>query len=145
MTVSTEELNTARFLEHLDRCVNGRDYDAMPEYYAATYRTVAGCAGQGPATGPAEEIAQLKAMVDAFPDFRYEVESLIADGDTLAVTARFRGHHRGEFLGIPATGRAVDVPFVDLLRFEGGMMVEYWGVFDTNGLRRQLEPTSSPL
>lgn len=142
MTTQQEDFNTARFLEHVDRCVNGRDYDAMTRYYAPHYQT-AGCAGQPSDTGPAAEIEQLRAVVDAFPDFKYVVESTVADGETLAVIARFQGTHQGEFLGVSATGRFVDVPFVDLLRFEEGMMVEYWGVFPTSQVLHQLDHTSS--
>lgn len=139
---SPEERNTRRFLEQLERCVNGREYEAMTEFYAEGYRS-AGCAGQASATGPAEELAQLEAVVDAFPDFRYEVESIIADGDSLVVVARFTGTHLGEFLDLAPTGRRADVPFVDMLRFEDGMMIEYWGVFDTRALKAQLSVTSA--
>ncbi len=44
----------------------------------------------------------------------------------------------GSFLEFLPTGRAVDVPFVNLLRFEDGMMVEYWGVFPSSEVVRQL-------
>lgn len=142
---STEDLNRSRFLEHLERCVNGRDFGAMTEYYAPDF-TSAGCAGQPSVQGPEAETDQLKAMAEAFPDFRYDVQSIVAEGDSLAVTARFRGTHRGEFMGVDPTGRSVDVPFVDVLRFRDGMMVEYWGVFDSRELSRRLgDPTSSDL
>lgn len=40
----------------------------------------------------------------AFPDFRYEVEDVISEGDKVAVRDVFRGTHQGDFMGVPATG-----------------------------------------
>ena len=45
----------------------------------------------------------------AFPDLRFDVEELLPSGDKVVVRARFRGTHQGEFMGMPATGKAVDV------------------------------------
>lgn len=40
----------------------------------------------------------------AFPDFRYEVKDVISEGEKMAVRDVFTGTHRGDFMGIPATG-----------------------------------------
>lgn len=74
----------------------------------------------------------------AFPDSRCVVEHMIAEGDTVAAALRFQGTHRGDFLGIPATGRSVDVPGIDLVRIRDGKAVEHWGVSDTMTMMEQL-------
>jgi predicted ester cyclase len=49
------------------------------------------------------------------------------------------GTHRGDFLGVPATGKPVDVQLVDIIRFgDDGLAHEHWGVFDTLTMLQQL-------
>jgi predicted ester cyclase len=49
-----------------------------------------------------------------------------------------RGTHRGELMGIPATGRRVEVAGITIERLVGGKIVEHWRVTDEVGLLRQL-------
>ena len=66
------------------------------------------------------------------------VDDLIAEGDKVFVRARMTGTHQGEFMGIPATGRTIDVGVADFIRFDNGLFVEHWGVMDTGALMQQL-------
>ena len=77
-------------------------------------------------------------MRAAFPDFRLTAEDVIAEGDKLVVRFRMHGTHRGEFMGMPATGRQIDVAGVDILRLVNGKAVEHWGVTDTGAMMQQL-------
>lgn len=75
----------------------------------------------------------------AFPDLRMDPEDVLASGDKVVARVRATGTHRGEFMGIPATGKSVDVQLVDIIRFGGdGLAHEHWGVFDALGLMQQL-------
>ncbi len=71
---------------------------------------------------------------------RYEViaDDMIAEGDKVAVLARFRGTHKGELLGIAPTGKEVDVPFAITYRLAGGKIVQHWMSFDRMALMEQL-------
>src|SRR5207248_4820975 len=60
----------------------------------------------------------------AFPDFNYTVEELIAEGDRVAVRITGRYTHRGEFMGVAATGKPVVVSKMDIFRFAGGKMID---------------------
>ena len=52
---------------------------------------------------------------------------------------RFTGTNDGDFMGMPATGRTVDVPAIDIFRFaDDGLVHEHWGVFDALGMMQQL-------
>jgi predicted ester cyclase len=51
---------------------------------------------------------------------------MIEENDKVVVRARFMGTHLGEFNGIPATGREVNLPFLIIYRFEGGKIAEHW-------------------
>ena len=74
----------------------------------------------------------------AFGDGKFEVDDMIAEGDKVSVRARMTGTHRAEFMGIPATGRTINVGVADYLRFDGGKVVEHWGVMDTGAMMQQL-------
>ncbi len=80
-----------------------------------------------------------RMQLAAFPDFAMVVDDIVDGGDKLVVRGRFTGTHEGEFMGMPATGRAVDVPLIDIMRVEDdGLIHEHWGVFDAMGMMRQL-------
>jgi predicted ester cyclase len=52
---------------------------------------------------------------------------------------RLTGTHRGPFMGLEPTGRTVDAPPIDIMRFgDDGLAREHWGVFDALGMLRQL-------
>lgn len=74
----------------------------------------------------------------AFPDGQLEVEDMIAEGDKVFVRARMTGTHEGEWMGMLATGRTIDVGVADYMRFENGVVVEHWGVTDTGAMMQQL-------
>jgi hypothetical protein len=60
-------------------------------------------------------------------------------GDRVAVYFRVTGTQSGEFMGIPPTGKSIDVHGVDIARFGGdGVGREHWGVFDVMGMMQQL-------
>src|SRR5262245_27463375 len=56
-----------------------------------------------------------RTIRSAFPDFQQEVIELIAEGDRVAVRSILRGTHQGDFMGVPATGRPVEVESIDIL------------------------------
>jgi steroid delta-isomerase-like uncharacterized protein len=77
-------------------------------------------------------------MKHAFPDLQAHIEDIIAAGDKVAVRLRFRGTHRGEFLGIPATGRTIEYVSHEFYRIADGLIAEEWICSDTATLLRQL-------
>lgn len=77
-------------------------------------------------------------MHDAFDDFAIRVQHLIAEDDKVCVFATLQGVQRAEFMGIPSLGKPMLVPIADVLRLEGGRIVEHWGVMDTGQLMQQL-------
>lgn len=77
-------------------------------------------------------------MRNAFPDLYSTVEHQIATDDHVAVAYRMRGTHGGDFMGIPATGKPVDIRGMQIARFEDGKMVERWGSSDQLSMFQQL-------
>ena len=81
---------------------------------------------------------QFEAFRAAFPDFRAVIHDQIAEGDKVVTRKVFHGTHRGELMGIPPTGREVQIEVIDIVRVDGGRIVEHWNVVDRLGLLQQL-------
>ncbi len=75
---------------------------------------------------------------EAFPDLAGSVEDLLSDGDKIAGRVIWRGSHLGDFMGLPATGRTVEFPAFHVVRFSGGLAVEWWGTADLLGALLEL-------
>jgi predicted ester cyclase len=91
-----------------------------------------------PVRGP-EGFKQLAGMFGAaFPDVRISIEDVFSDGDRVGSRGEITGTHRGEFMGIPPTGKPVTVKYLDLWKVEGGKFVENWVQMDMLGLLKQL-------
>jgi predicted ester cyclase len=78
------------------------------------------------------------AFYAAFPDLNHIIEDTVADDDKVAVRVRLEGTHRGEFMGVPPTGKHVTLEFIAMLQIKDGKVVELRAV--DNGLMDQLKP-----
>jgi steroid delta-isomerase-like uncharacterized protein len=97
-----------------------------------------------PAAGP-EGLKQVIGMFrTAFPDIVVKLEDVIADGDRVSTRGRFEGTHRGDFMGIPATGKKVSVSYIDIWRMENGKGRENWVQMDLLGMMQQLGVVPTP-
>ena len=88
--------------------------------------------------GRARYRASIEITRAAFPDYTNPLDFVLSDGAFAVSWGRSKGTHRGEFLGIAATGRSFDVPTVGILRFADGQAVERWGFSDNFGILQQL-------
>jgi steroid delta-isomerase-like uncharacterized protein len=90
-----------------------------------------------------DDVKRLFAVLrSAFPDLRAEVLDQIVDGDRVATRKNFHGTHRGDFLGMPATGRSVTVRVMDIVRISEGKIAEHWNVVGVVELLGQLAASS---
>lgn len=92
--------------------------------------------GQGPGLEGLQDV--LRTMRTAFPDIHYSIEEQIAEGDKVLTRFEWTGTHRAEFLGVPATGRAVKVWGMVLDRLVDGRIKETRIIMDLLGLMMQL-------
>jgi len=74
----------------------------------------------------------------AFPDLQCPLYDILAEGDKVVVRWGLRGTHRDLFMGVPASGKTVDVSGIIIYRLENHKIIEYWGRFDTLGLMKQV-------
>jgi predicted ester cyclase len=71
------------------------------------------------------------SLLKGFPDLRVEIDDIIAEGEKVAHRFMFYGTHRGEFLGIAATGKSVSASGMQINLFSGGKCIEVWSVHDS--------------
>ena len=73
-------------------------------------------------------IQAAKAHYAAFPDWRHKIETLVAEGDKVAVKLFQNGTHRAAYEGIPPTGKVVTMPAQCLFVIANGKVKEFWAV-----------------
>jgi predicted ester cyclase len=81
----------------------------------------------GPDEGLERYAAGLRAVIDAFPDYRWEIEDLVVDGDLLAARLTAAGTQTGAFRGIAATGRRIETQELAMYRITDGRIARCWG------------------
>jgi steroid delta-isomerase-like uncharacterized protein len=83
--------------------------------------------------GPEAVKSGLSALLTGFPGIQYTVDAIHAAGDRVLVRWTGRGTQNGEFLGFPASGRAVEWSGMNAFRFSCGEIIEGWS--EANGLQ----------
>jgi steroid delta-isomerase-like uncharacterized protein len=88
--------------------------------------------------GPAAFKPFLERLRGAFPDIHFTVEDTLAEGDRVAARWRAEMTHRGDHLGLPASGRQAEVTGMSIVRIADGKIVEGWNNWDMMGLMQQI-------
>ena len=95
-----------------------------------------------PLPGVASDLEGYKQTVNMmrtpFSDVETNPEEMVAEEDKVVVRWKWGGTHKGEFMGIPPTGKKVMITGISILRFEGGKIAEEWGEMDNMGMMQQL-------
>ena len=132
-----------RFVETLRELFRTGDADVMDSVLAAN--VVQHIAGLPPQARSLEGFKQLlPALPRAFPDTRFELANVVAEGDMVAFRLIWTAAHQGDFFGIPPTGTRATVTEMHMLRIADGKVVEQWGEWDALGLMKQLGAIPPP-
>jgi predicted ester cyclase len=133
--VSAEE-NKALFRRTYEELLNRGNLDVADELVVPEF--INHEAPPGRDRGP-ESMRGLAVMLrTAFPDLRFEIEELVAEGDVVAGRLTMSGTHEGPLMGMPPTGRSVRQDHMHFVRFQDGKVIEHWGVRDELGMMQQL-------
>jgi predicted ester cyclase len=139
--MSTEE-NKQLVLRWREEAYEKKNLNVIDELHAPDY--VGHVVGApGPIRGR-EALKQLFAAYFAAFDIHVSSEFLIAEGDMVVVRDTYRLKHKGEFQGIPPTGKELSVTGTDIYRIVDGKFVEQWFEADMLGLMQQLGVPSTP-
>jgi len=88
--------------------------------------------------GPESEKKRVTLYRNAFPDIRFTVEDLIAEGESVTARWSCHGTHKGELNGIAPTGRQFTITGISVARFTNGKMIEGYVNWDALGMMQQL-------
>jgi steroid delta-isomerase-like uncharacterized protein len=136
--MSTEQ-NKVLIQKWVDEVLNTRDIsDQSPAYQLVAADFVGHFPGQPPIEG-LEAFRQFGSLYfSAFPDLQITAEDLITEGEKVTMRYGWRGTHKGELMGIAATGKQVTTSGISILRVANGKIAEQWDSFDTLGMLQQL-------
>jgi steroid delta-isomerase-like uncharacterized protein len=131
--------NKALVQKFYDDVVNGGKLDKLNDYIAEDF--VEHEMMPGMAEGR-EGCRQFFSMIrTAFPDIKFKVEFMVAEGDKVVAYVTMSGTQKGEFMGMPAGGKSFSTPTVDIIRIADGKAVEHWGATDSMAMMQQLGAT----
>ena len=124
-----------RFMEAMSSTDAGIISNTIDEFYATDaviYTPVLDI------TGPRAQKEVFARLLRAYPDLHIAVQDVLAEGDKVVVRDLVSGTHKGEYMGIPPSGKAVTYNEIFIMRFANGRIVEGWGVIDIFSQLRQL-------
>jgi predicted ester cyclase len=137
----TDLANKEMLVALFEEIVNQKQLDKIDEYFAEDYV-------EHSPTGDIQGRDAFKQFVAgflaAFPDSHNEVSDYVSDGDLAYWTVRWTGTHTGEFNGIPATGKKVDILILNKGVTRDGKAVEHWTGNDALALMMQLGVMPQP-
>ena len=136
------EKNKILVRRFVEECQSQRALDRLAEFISPEF---VNHTAQPPLQGTFEGARELhKVLFSAFPDMKFIVRDMVAEGDKVVTYKTLQGTHRGEFMGIPPTGRKVQSDVIDIMRVADGKCVEHWHVMDQLGLLVQLGAVRLP-
>jgi len=138
--MSTEE-NKALYWRIYDNILNKGNLSIIDEFVAPNYIYHD---PHNPLNSPDELKQGMSAYRTAFPDMRFTVEEMVAEGDKVAKRWKFVGTHKGELMGIAPTGKEVTVTGMSMGRFANGKLAEEWEAADMLGLMQQVGAIPTP-
>jgi predicted ester cyclase len=92
---------------------------------------------------PAGTRAIAQEWTTAFPDWRFEVLSLVAEADRVVAHMPYTGTFTNPINGVKPTGRFARVDEMVIFRIDESKIAEAWEVYDECGMWRQLGVTTS--
>ncbi len=144
--MTTVETNKAAALEFIERGFNRGDLTVVDEQIAPDGIDHQEALGT-------EFVIHLKEVIlglrTAFPDLKFDVHAILAEGDIVAFRSTMTGTHRGPLkMGhgpeLPPTGRAVSVPHMHFVRMAQGKATDLWHLWDTPQMLHQLGVAPEP-
>jgi steroid delta-isomerase-like uncharacterized protein len=131
----TEEQNKA-IVRQFHEALDSRDFNRFIEFFAP------GAVAHG--AGPHEDVTAenavqfLEPFLQAFPDLTHSIEDIFAKGDKVVARILIQATHKGDFMGIPATGKKIKYYQITILQIIDGKIKEGWRLTDSLGMMQQL-------
>jgi len=112
------------------------DIEAVMKFIAPNYVLHPG--GDGKPMNSEERKRDEMVFFSAFSNIKTIVEDQIAEGDKVASRITMHCTHTGKYQGIPANGKRVVIPYIDIVLIKDGKIVEEWVEFDMASIVKQI-------
>lgn len=133
----------ALFSRWFEELWNKKNYEITRELVASEF-TAHGAGGQDIKQGPDGVAGMVKIWHDAFPDGHMTMDDLITEGEYSTIRMTFRGTQTGDFYGIPASNKPVEVTSIGIDRVVNGKISEGWGELNMLGMMMQMGAIPTP-
>lgn len=123
-------------INQLLKLINNRDLDEACALYDTDY--VYHGPGNQELRGRAGIRNLWELFLTAFPDLTSTIDDTISENDKVVLRWTVKGTHKGEFLGIPASNKTINLPITEVFRIENGILKEAWDQYDRLHLMEQI-------
>ena len=127
-----ERADIESFYRLYNRRCNEHEFDRLGDFVSEEVQV------NGQAQGLHDYVGGLESVVDAFPDYRWNLRHLLIDSPWISAHFLDTGTHRGRFLGVAPTGRAISIQEFSIYRLAGGKIAEVWVAADNYELLQLL-------
>jgi ketosteroid isomerase-like protein len=110
-----------------------------------TFQLVSGAPVASIPRGPESIKNHIAEWLSGFPDLKFTIEQMIAEGDRISTWLSMDGTHTGEWLGISPCGKRINIRLMTIHRLRNGKIIEDWVIVESLGFFQQLgilPPTS---
>ena len=137
------EQHRALFSRWFEELWNKKNYAITRELVANEF-TAHGAGGQDIKQGPDGVAGMVKIWHDAFPDGHMTMDDIITEGEMSTIRMTFRGTQTGDFYGVPASNKPVEVTSIGIDRVVDGKICEGWGELNMLGMMQQMGAIPTP-
>jgi steroid delta-isomerase-like uncharacterized protein len=131
----SEEGNKAIVRRFVEEVQTRHNLDALDELFSPAYVDNSGMASSNTLDSTKDFFTDL---FTAFPDMKATIHDQVAENDKVVTRKTLSGTHQGQYMGVPPTGRQIDVDVIDIFRIEDGKIIEHWALADMLGAMQQL-------
>jgi steroid delta-isomerase-like uncharacterized protein len=128
-----------RFVEELWNQRRLEVADAIFAEDCVTHQLRSGMPAAAAPRGPQAIKEHVRGWLASFPDLQFQIEQTLSEGDRVVMQLSMEGTHEGAWLGIPATGKKLQIRMFTLHRVVDGKIVEDWVLVESLGVFQQLE------
>lgn len=128
-------------IRFVDELWNDRRLDVADAIFAencVTHQLQSGAEADAVPRGPQVIKEHVASWIASFPDLRFHVEQMLSEGDRVMMQLLMEGTHRGAWLGIPPTGKKLQIRMFTVHRIVQGKIVEDWVLVESLGVLQQL-------
>jgi steroid delta-isomerase-like uncharacterized protein len=132
----TAEQNLALVSRFVQEAQSNHNLAAVDQYMAADFVDHSAPAGL-PCDREGVKM-QFSMFFAALPDLHAVIHDQVADEEKVVTRKTLRGTHLGSWMGIPPTGKVIDIEVIDILRVRDGKITDHWNLVDRLGLMQQM-------